>query len=111
MSHLSLIPAGSTIERVVWAVPEHYTSGAEFDTYAAALTYAIRQRESQLTRYREFHGASIADRTPHPERVDVDLRWTIRQSNGGSMDTAVERRTFNTLDEARRSLQFAVVGH
>ena len=48
----SMIPVGATITRVYWTVPQHYTTGPEFDTEAEAIAAGLAEREAIIERDR-----------------------------------------------------------
>lgn len=99
------VTPGTVIESVYFAVPGQATIGDHFETFEAALVEAIARRQKHV----DDHNARNLG-YPHPERVDVDCRWVLRNPltptgrPNGSTDTVAERTTYDTLDEARSHL-------
>lgn len=93
------VPAGTTIERVYWSVPDHGTTGPEYDTEAAAIAAGLAEQEALIARDREFRGTESLI----PERFCVDLRWAMKFPGGG-LDTPVSRTTYDTFADAREHL-------
>lgn len=94
---LSLIPAGSTIERVYWAVPGLYGQGHEFDNWDDAVRAAQAKRtalvESLTASLGRYATQEEIERTADVQTV-IDLRWVIKYPSGhrvSSTDTVVER--------------------
>lgn len=94
---LSLIPAGSTIERVYYRVPGHYGYGDDFDNWDDAVRDAQAKRtalvESLTATMGRYASQEEIERTADVQTV-VDLRWVIKYPSGhrvSSTDTVVER--------------------
>lgn len=88
------VPVGSVIERVYYAVPDHYTIGTECETWDEAVLTA-QERHRRLT---ETLKESLR-RYSSPEQIEasvdaqvrIDLRWVIRQPDGTQYDTPMEK--------------------
>lgn len=114
---LRLVPAGSKITRVYYAVPSTGSIGQEFPTFLKAARFALERRDetaaSVAASYPDGweYGGSPAEigRKAADVQCVVDLRWVIeypRKSEfqgGGGVDTLIERTnvahlTFEHLD-------------
>lgn len=105
MTTLTGIPVGATLTATYWAVPGHYGPGTTHASRGDALAAAIDIRQAQV----DAPAANPANRGyPHPERIDVDLRWKMAYPDGGGIDMVAERFTYDSLAEARRALELAV---
>lgn len=97
---LSLIPAGSTIERVYYRVPGHYGYGDDFDTWDDAVRNAQAKRTALVAQLTESMGRfgtqEAAERGADVQTV-IELRWDIKyppvgpQGGASGIDTAVEK--------------------
>lgn len=104
---LSLIKAGSVIERVYFTVPETYGPGNEYATFVEAGRAATQRRNEVYEQVFASHPEirdERAKRTLAAKAADVkavvDLRWVIKQPDGNSTDTVVERTNVAHLDMA-----------
>lgn len=95
------VTPGSTITRVFYSVPEHYTGGPEFDTWDAALLHAQKRRAERIASLTEtLAGFATADEIAQTADVQirVDLRWTIQLPTGTTIETVIESfKNVNTL--------------
>lgn len=84
----TLVPAGSVLERVYYAVPDHHTSGPEFDTLHDAADEARRRKDQGWHRHTEG------------VRVWIDERWVMKHPDpnahqrGGHTDLVVCRTEY-----------------
>lgn len=98
MSH-GLVPAGSTIKRVYYQVPDYYGFGTEFATFIEARDAALIRRLEQIEQIKEGYPPNWPDRDGIAERTAnvhcvVDLRWEIVFPKGGTAsgtDTVIDR--------------------
>jgi hypothetical protein len=90
---LTTIPAGATITRVYFAVPEHSTIGDEFDDLAAATQHARARRDDlvqRLTSSLEGYASPEQIEATASTQVRIDLRWVIAEPDGTTEDVVVE---------------------
>lgn len=90
------VSEGAMVTRIYWTVPTPYTVGEEFESRTEALRAAIAgaQRTVELI-------------TLAPEWVIFDERWKFKNLDGSTVDTVIERTTYDTLAEAKRMLGYA----
>jgi hypothetical protein len=91
---LALVPVGATITRRYYTVPQHHTTGDEFDTWDDAVRAAQQRRQDLVASLTGTLGGWSApediERTADVQVV-VALRWTLRYPDGGGLDTEVQR--------------------
>ena len=91
-----MIPAGTTVDEVYWALPTSYSTGDRFDSEEAALEAGIARKRQEL--------AGRPCSSILVERFSVDLRWTVSWPMGGDRssgsDFVVDRRTYDSLGDA-----------
>ena len=90
------VSEGAMVTRIYWAATAPYTVGEEFESRTEALRAAIADTE-RATATSEFV----------PEWVIFDERWKFKNLDGSTVDTVIERTTYDTLAEAKRMLTYA----
>lgn len=94
---LSLIPAGSTIERVYWRVPGHYGYGDDFDSRDDAVRAAQTKRTALVESLsKSLAGYATPEQVAHTADVQtvLELRWVIKYPPGHTVsrsDDSIER--------------------
>ena len=103
ISTATLIPVGATITAATWNVPTSYTEGFAFDTRELALIFAINQMVSAVEVHNTFYAQRSGVTIPLPERITIDLRWTLSYP-GGSENLVAQRTEYATIADAREAL-------
>ena len=102
ISTATLVPVGTTITAATWNVPTSYTEGVAFDTRELALIFAINEMVSAVEVHNEFH-FSKPFFVRLPERITIDLRWTLSYP-GGSENLVAQRTEYASIADAREAL-------
>ncbi len=91
---LGIIPPGTVIQRVYYAVPGHYATDSEHDDWNSAVRAAQAKRERLIKELTASMGA-YASTEWIAETADVqtiiELRWNMKFPDGGGIDTPVEK--------------------
>ena len=88
---LSLVPVGTVVAGVYYAVPEHYGPGEPMD-WDGAVTYA-QQRHRELSAVLASNPlmSPVAVAQQADRQVVVALRWELRYPDGSGLDTEMQR--------------------
>jgi hypothetical protein len=104
-------PVGAVLKDACWAVPTAYTTGDRFDTHGDALSAAIAAKRDAVRRHEEHYAGQTL--VPLPERITVDLRWSMRwphvpENPTRGVDTVAARFEYESIAAAEAALDLLV---
>jgi hypothetical protein len=103
LTNAPAIGAGAIISRAYWAVPTHYTRGAEYSTELEAIEAGLAYQGQLVAQSAAQPGNGGISYIP--ETFSIDLRWDVAFPNrGGTLDTIARRTTYETLEDAREHI-------
>jgi hypothetical protein len=102
-----LIPAGAVLRDAYWAVPTSYTTGDRFDSHGDALADAIERKREAVRRHAERDSSELG--VPLPERITVDLRWSMEwepdaDNPSSGLDFVAHRFEYDDIAAAQDAL-------
>jgi hypothetical protein len=96
-------PIGAVLSSITFCVPSHYSVGTEFNSHEEALAYVIAKMQGAVARHDAWYGDQPGA-PGMPERITIDIRWTLDNPAGGSWNGPAERYEYVNIAEAQGAL-------